>query len=144
LLDGLNDPGGHFRGGVPVVGAVHLDRVQQGIMGDRQRDPPAGQLVLVVVVDGGQTGGVQLAQGGRDGGRTDRAAASGGESGGELVDGLRPAVAEEQQDAAGPSVAAGPSGRPAWPGRGDRSGSGCGVTAPSGCLAARPPRHRDR
>jgi hypothetical protein len=29
------------------------------------------------------------------------AAASGGEAGGELVDGLRPAVAEEQQDAPG-------------------------------------------
>ena len=36
-------------------------------------------------------------QGGRDGGRTDRAAASGGGSGGELVEVLGSAVAEEQQ-----------------------------------------------
>jgi hypothetical protein len=75
-------------------------------MGDGQRRPPAGQLVLVVVVDRSQAGGVQFAQGGRDGGRPDRAAASGGESGGELVEGLRSAVAavaEDRQDA--------PSGR---------------------------------
>jgi hypothetical protein len=144
LLNGVNGPGGHLRGGVPVVGAdrapaevaaaaaglvahqlvdhpgrdagvlqpgrvgvaevvgaVQVDRVQQGITGDRQRRPSAGQ--LVVVVDGGQTGGVQLVQGGRDGGRTGRAAASGGESGGELVDALRPnvTVAEDHQDAPG-------------------------------------------
>jgi hypothetical protein len=142
LLDGLSDPGGHFRGGVSVVGAdrapakaaaaagvahqlvnhpgrdagvrqpsrvgvaqvvgaVQLDRIQEGIMGDRQRHPPAGQLALVVVVDCGQAGSLQLAQGGRDRGRADRAAASGGESGGELVDALRPAVAEEQREAPG-------------------------------------------
>ena len=133
LLNGLNDPGGHLRGGVSVVGAdrapaevtaatgvahqlvnhpggdagvlqpgrvgvaevvraVQVDRIQQGITGDRQRRPPAGQVVLVVVVDGGQAGSVQLAQGSRDRGRPDPAAASGGESGGELVDALRPAV----------------------------------------------------
>jgi hypothetical protein len=40
-----------------VVGAVQLDRLQQGISGDGQRRPPAGQLVLVVV-DGGQAGGL--------------------------------------------------------------------------------------
>ena len=73
-----------------VAGAVQVDRIQQWITGDGQRFPPAGQLVLVVVVDRGQAGGVQLAQGGRDGGRTDRAAASGGESGDELVEALRP------------------------------------------------------
>ena len=143
LLDGVNDPSGHLRGGVPIVGAdrapakaaaaaglvahqlvnhpgrdagvlqpgrvgvpevmsaVQLHRIQQGITGDRQRRPPAGQLVLVVVVDRGQAGSVQFAQGGRDGGRTDRAAASRGESDGKLVDALRPAVAEEQQDAPG-------------------------------------------
>jgi hypothetical protein len=121
LLDGFNDPGGHLRGGVPVVGAdrtpaevaaaaaglvahqfvnhpggdagvlqpggvgvtevvgaVQLDCIQQGITGDRQRRPPAGLLVLAMV--GGQTGSVQLAQGGRHGSRTDRAAASGGTS----------------------------------------------------------------
>jgi hypothetical protein len=104
LLHGLNDPSGHLRGGVPVVGAdrapaevaaaaaglvahqfvdhpggdagvlqpgrvgvaevvgaVQLDRVQQGVLGDWQRRPLAGQLVLVVVVDCGQAGGVQLA-----------------------------------------------------------------------------------
>jgi hypothetical protein len=65
---------------------VQVDRIQQGITDDRQRRPPAGQPVLVVVVDCGQADGPQLAQGGRDGGRTDRAAASGGESGGELLD----------------------------------------------------------
>ena len=124
VLDGVNGPGGHLRGGVPVVGAhgaasllaaatgrfvahqlindpgrdagvlqpgrvgvaevvgaVQVDRIQEGITGDRQRRPPAGQLVLVVVVDSGQAGSVQLAQGGRDGGWTDRAAASGGELG---------------------------------------------------------------
>ena len=102
LLNGLNHPGGHLRGGVPVVsadrapaevaataaglvahqfvnhpgrnagvlqpgrvgvaevvGTVQVDRIQEGITGDRQRRPPAGQLVLVVVVDGGQAGGVQ-------------------------------------------------------------------------------------
>jgi hypothetical protein len=82
-----------------VVGAVQLDRIQQGISGDGQRRPPAGQLVLVVAVDRGQAGDLQLAQGGCDGGRPDRAAAGGGESGGELVEALRSAVAEEQQDA---------------------------------------------
>jgi hypothetical protein len=128
LLDGVDDPGGHLWGGVPVVGAdraaaevaaaaglvahelvnhpggdagvlqpgrvgvpqvvgaVQLDRIQQGITGDRQRRPPAGQLVLVVVVDRSQAGGVQFAQGGRDGSRTDRALAGSGESGDELVD----------------------------------------------------------
>jgi hypothetical protein len=144
LLDDLNDAAGHFRGGVPVVGAdrapaevaaaaaglvahqlvnhpgrdagvlqpgrvgvaevvraVQVDRLQQGITGDRQRHPSAGQLALVVVFDRGQAGSLQLAQGDRDGGRTDRAAASGGESGGELVEMLRPAVAEDQQDAPG-------------------------------------------
>jgi hypothetical protein len=75
-----------------------------------------------VGVDRGQTGSVQLAQGGRHGGWTDRAAASGGESGGELVEVLRAAVTEEQQDAPGRSVAAGRSGRPAWPGRCGGSG----------------------
>ena len=71
LLDGVDDPGGHLRGGVPeVVGAVQLDRIQQGIT-------------------------VQLVQGGGDRGRADRAATCGGESGGELVDALGPAVAEE-------------------------------------------------
>jgi hypothetical protein len=44
-----------------VAGAVQLDRLQQGITGDRQRHPAAGQPLLVVVVGGGQTGGVQLA-----------------------------------------------------------------------------------
>jgi hypothetical protein len=44
---------------------------------------------------------VQLAQGGRDGNRTDRAPASGGEAGGELVDALGPTVAQEQQNAPG-------------------------------------------
>jgi hypothetical protein len=88
-----------------VVSAVELDRIQQGITGDRQRHPPASQLVLVlvlvVVVDRCQTSGVQLAQGGRHGGRTDQAAASRGEPGGELVDALRPAVAQDQQYAPG-------------------------------------------
>jgi hypothetical protein len=99
LLDGLNGPGSHFRGGMPVVGAdrapaevaaaaaglvahqlvdhpgrdagvlqpgrvgvpevvraVQLDRIQQGITDNRQRSPPAGQLVLVVVDDCGQAG----------------------------------------------------------------------------------------
>jgi hypothetical protein len=89
LLNGLNDPAGHLRGGMPVVRtdrapaqvaaaaaglvahqlvnhpggdaavlqpgrigvakivrAVQLDRLQQRITGDRQRRPPAGQLVL--------------------------------------------------------------------------------------------------
>jgi hypothetical protein len=41
-----------------VVRAVQVDRLQQRITGDRQRRPPAGELVLVVVVDRGQTGGV--------------------------------------------------------------------------------------
>ena len=41
-----------------VVGALQLDRLQQAITGDRQGRPPAGQLVPVVVVDGGQTGGL--------------------------------------------------------------------------------------
>jgi hypothetical protein len=82
-----------------VVGAVQLDRIQQGISGDRQRRPPAGQLVLVEVVDCGQTGPVQLAQGGGDGGRTDWAAASGGESGGELVD--APSAAQDARGAEG-------------------------------------------
>ena len=73
-----------------VVRAVQLDRLKQRITGDRQRRPPAGPLVLVVVVDPGQTGSVQLTQGGRDGGRTDRAAPNGRESGGELVEALGP------------------------------------------------------
>jgi hypothetical protein len=143
VLGGLNDPGGHLRGGMPVVSAhgapaevaaaaglvahqlvdhpggdagvlqpgrvgvpevmsaVQVDRIQQGITGDRQRRPPAGQRVLVLDVDRRQAGGLQLVQGGRDGGRTDRAAAGGGESGGELVEALGPAVAEDQQDAPG-------------------------------------------
>ena len=108
LLNGVNGPGGHFGGRVPVVGAhgaaalaaatggfvahqlvddsgrdagvlqpgrvgvaevvgaVQLDRIQQGITGDRQRRPPAGQLVLVLDVDCGQAGGVQFLQGERD------------------------------------------------------------------------------
>jgi hypothetical protein len=37
-----------------VVSAVQVDRIQQGITGDRQRRPPAGQPVLVVVVDRSQ------------------------------------------------------------------------------------------
>jgi hypothetical protein len=106
------------------MGAVPFDRIQDGITGDRQRRPPAGQLVLVVCVDCGQIGSVQLAQGGRDGGRTDRAAACGGESGGELVDALGPAVAEDHQ-CAGPSVAAAQPGRPAWLKRRGRSGGDC-------------------
>jgi hypothetical protein len=64
----VNHPGGDTgvlqpgRVGVPqVVGAVQLDRIQHEITGDRQRRPPAGQLVLAVVVDCGQTGSVQLA-----------------------------------------------------------------------------------
>jgi hypothetical protein len=36
-----------------VVRAVQVDRIEQRITGDRQRRPPAGQLVLVVVVDCG-------------------------------------------------------------------------------------------
>ena len=63
----VNDPGrdaGVLQPGrvgvAEVVGAVQLDRIQQRIMGDRQRRPPAGPLVLVVVVDGGQAGSVQL------------------------------------------------------------------------------------
>jgi hypothetical protein len=36
-----------------VVGAVQVDGIQQGITGDRQRRPPTGQLVLVVVGDRG-------------------------------------------------------------------------------------------
>ena len=82
-----------------VVSAVQVDHIQHGITGHRQRHPPAGQLVLVVVVDRGQASGVQLAQGDRDRGQTDRPAAGDGEAGGELVDALRPAVAEDQQDA---------------------------------------------
>jgi hypothetical protein len=158
LLNGLNDTAGHFRGGVPVVGAdrapakaaaaaglvahqlvnhpggdtgvlqprrvgvpevvraVQLDRIQQGITGDRQRRLPAGQLVLVLAVHCGQTGGVQLAQGGRHSGRTDRATASGGESGGELIGLPRPAVAEDQQDA--------PGRRSEWGGRVSQLGQG--------------------
>jgi hypothetical protein len=83
------------------VGAVQLDRIQHGITGDWQRRPLAGQLVLVAVVDRDQAGSVQLAQGGRHSGRTDRAATSRGESGGKLVEALGPAVAENHQDAPG-------------------------------------------
>jgi hypothetical protein len=42
------------------VGAVQVDRLQQGITGDRQRRPLARQLVLAVDVDRRQAGGAQL------------------------------------------------------------------------------------
>ena len=38
------------------MGTVQADRIQQGITGDRQCRPPVRQLVLVVVVNHGQTG----------------------------------------------------------------------------------------
>src|SRR4029453_12132329 len=80
-----------------VGGSVQVDYIQQGIRGDRQHRPPARQLVLVVDVERGQGGHLQLAQRNHHRGRTDRGGAGGGQLGGELVDRLGPAVAEGPQ-----------------------------------------------
>jgi hypothetical protein len=100
----VNHPGGDAgvlqpgRVGVPeVVGAVQLDRLQQGITGDRQRRPPAGQRVLVVVVDPGQAGSVQLAAAATVAGRIGRRPAA--VSRGELVD--APSAAQDARGAEG-------------------------------------------
>jgi hypothetical protein len=63
-----------------VVGAVQVDRIQEGVALDRQRRGAAGGLVLVDV-DRGQAGGLELPQGDRDRGRLGRAA-GGGQYGG--------------------------------------------------------------
>jgi hypothetical protein len=73
LIDDAGRDAGVFQPGrvgvAEVVGAVQVDRIQQGITGDRQRHLPAGQLVLVSDVERRQAGGVQLFQGAGDGGR---------------------------------------------------------------------------
>jgi hypothetical protein len=56
-----------------VVGAEQIDRVQQGVAFDRRRRTTAGGLVLVLDVDRRKAGGVQLLEGGRNGGRLDGA-----------------------------------------------------------------------
>jgi hypothetical protein len=72
-----------------VVGAMQVDRVQQGVALDRQRGTAAGEFVLVLDVDRSQAGAVQLPQVDRNRGRLGGAAGH-GQSSRELVDTLRP------------------------------------------------------